>query len=112
MEQGADTIITCGAVQSNHCRLTASWAAKEGLDCHLLLEERVKGSYKKQGTGNNFLFELLGVKSIAAEKGGTDMMAAMEKIIPVPINRRRYDQLGINTGTATPFENFNCRSNF
>ena len=79
MEKGADTIITCGAVQSNHCRLTASWAAKEGLDCHLLLEERVKGSYEKRGTGNNFLFELLGVKSIAAEKGGTDMMVAMEK---------------------------------
>ena len=23
---GADTIITCGAVQSNHCRLTLAWA--------------------------------------------------------------------------------------
>ncbi len=79
LEKGADTIITCGAVQSNHCRLTASWSAKEGLDCHLVLEERVEGSYKKQGTGNNFLFELLGVKSIAAVKGGTDMVAAMDK---------------------------------
>ena len=56
MEKGADTLITCGAVQSNHCRLTASWAAKEGLDCHLILEERVKGSYKEDGSGNNFLF--------------------------------------------------------
>jgi D-cysteine desulfhydrase len=79
MEQGANTIITCGAVQSNHCRLTASWSAKEGLDCHLILEERVEGSYKKQGTGNNFLFELLGVKSIGIVKGGTDMAAAMEE---------------------------------
>jgi len=67
MEEGADTIITCGAVQSNHCRLTASWSAKEGLDCHLILEERVEGSYKEKGTGNNFLFELL------------DMAAAMEE---------------------------------
>ena len=41
INQGADTIITCGAVQSNHCRLTLSWAVKEGLDCHLVLEERV-----------------------------------------------------------------------
>ena len=32
---GHDTIITCGAVQSNHCRLTLSWSVKEGLDCHL-----------------------------------------------------------------------------
>jgi len=34
LEKGADAIITCGAVQSNHCRLTAAWSAKEGLDCH------------------------------------------------------------------------------
>ncbi|KIX15615.1 D-cysteine desulfhydrase [Dethiosulfatarculus sandiegensis] len=79
MEKGADTIITCGAVQSNHCRLTASWSAKEGLDCHLVLEERVKGSYKKEASGNNFLFELLGVKTIEVVPGGSDMMAEMEK---------------------------------
>jgi len=76
---GADSIITCGAVQSNHCRLTASWAAKEGLACHLVLEERVKGSYKTDASGNNFLFELLGVKSISVAEGGSDMMAEMEK---------------------------------
>lgn len=79
LDQGADTIITCGAVQSNHARLTASWSAKEGLECHLILEERVKGSYKKNAGGNNFLFELLGVKSIGVVKGGSDMMAQMNK---------------------------------
>ncbi len=79
MEQGADTIITCGAVQSNHARLTASWSAKEGLECHLLLEERVKGSYKEEASGNNFLFELLGVKSIGVFEGGSDMMVKMSK---------------------------------
>ncbi len=79
MEKGADTIITCGAVQSNHCRLTASWSAKEGLACHLILEERVEGSYKEEGSGNNFLFELLGVNSISVVKGGSDMMGEMKK---------------------------------
>lgn len=79
MEKGADSIITCGAVQSNHCRLTASWSAKEGLDCHLVLEERVKGSYKTDASGNNFLFELLDVKSIGVVEGGSDMPAEMEK---------------------------------
>lgn len=79
LDQGADTIITCGAVQSNHARLTASWSAKEGLECHLILEERVKGSYKENAGGNNFLFELLGVKSIGVVKGGSDMMAQMNK---------------------------------
>jgi len=79
LDKGADTIITCGAVQSNHARLTASWSAKESLDCHLILEERVKGSYKEDASGNNFLFELLGVKSIGVVEGGSDMMGEMTK---------------------------------
>ncbi len=77
--QGADTIITCGAVQSNHCRLTAAWSRKENLDCHLVLEERVKGSYKPEASGNNLLFELLAVKSIQVVPGGSDMVAEMQK---------------------------------
>ena len=79
LAKGADTIITCGAVQSNHARLTAAWSAKEGLDCHLILEERVKGSYHVDASGNNFLFELLGVKTIEVAPGGSDMLALMEK---------------------------------
>jgi len=79
LDQGKDAIITCGAVQSNHCRLTAAWSAKEGLDCHLVLEERVKGSYKQDASGNNFLFELLDVKSIGVVPGGSDMMAEMRE---------------------------------
>ncbi len=78
--KGADTIITCGAVQSNHCRLTLSWAVKEGLDCYLVLEERVKNSYKPEASGNNFLFRLLGVKGITVVPGGSDMRGEMEKV--------------------------------
>ena len=80
LAEGADTIITCGAVQSNHCRLTASWAAKEAMDCHLVLEERVKGSYHTDASGNNFLFQVLGTKSISVVPGGSDMMQAMQKV--------------------------------
>lgn len=76
----ADTIITCGAVQSNHCRLTLSWAVKEGLDCHLVLEERVKDSYNVDASGNNFLFQILGVKSVTVVPGGTNMLAEMDKL--------------------------------
>jgi len=79
LEQGADTLITCGAVQSNHCRLTLAAAVKEGLKCRLVLEERVAGSYKPEGSGNNFLFQLLGVESITVVPGGSDMAAAMQK---------------------------------
>ncbi len=80
LDKGADTIITCGAVQSNHCRLTLAWAVKEGMDCHLVLEERVKGSYKPHGSGNNFLFNLMGVKSTTVVPGGSPMLAEMEKL--------------------------------
>lgn len=80
LNQGADTIITCGAVQSNHCRLTLAWAVKEGMDCHLVLEERVKNSYSPTASGNNFLFQLLGVKSVTVVPGGSDMLAEMEKV--------------------------------
>jgi len=80
LKQGADTIITCGAVQSNHCRLTLAWAVHEGLDCHLVLEERVKGSYNPEASGNNFLFQLMGVKSITVVPGGSPMMEEMEKV--------------------------------
>ncbi len=80
IENGADTIVTCGAVQSNHCRLTLAWAVKEGLDCHLVLEERVAGSYKPDGSGNNFLFNILGVKSTKVVPGGSDMLAEMDKV--------------------------------
>jgi D-cysteine desulfhydrase len=80
LSQGADAIVTCGAVQSNHCRLTLAWAVKEGMDCHLVLEERVKDSYKKDASGNNFLFQLMGVKSITVVPGGSDMLAQMQQV--------------------------------
>jgi len=37
LEQGCDSIITCGMATSNHCRTTALACARLGLDCHLLL---------------------------------------------------------------------------
>ena len=79
LAQGADTLITCGAVQSNHCRLTLAAAVKEGLKCRLVLEERVPQSYDPQASGNNFLFRLLGVEKVEVVPGGSDMAAAMRK---------------------------------
>lgn len=78
--QGADTILTCGAVQSNHCRLTLSAAVKEGMKCQLVLEERVAGSYDKEANGNNYLFRLLGVEAVRVVPGGSDMMGEMHKL--------------------------------
>ncbi|MBV8683373.1 MAG: D-cysteine desulfhydrase [Caulobacteraceae bacterium] len=80
LAQGADTLITVGAVQSNHCRLTLAAAAREGLKCRLVIEERVPGSYKPEASGNNFLFGLMGVERIEVVPLGADLNAAMEAI--------------------------------
>lgn len=81
LEKGADTLVTCGAVQSNHCRLTLAAAVKEGLKCRLVLEERVANSYKPEASGNNFLYRLLGVENITVVPGGSNMMQEMQKVV-------------------------------
>jgi D-cysteine desulfhydrase len=78
LKEGADTLITCGAVQSNHCRLTLAAAVKEGLKCRLILEQRVPDSYDPDASGNNFLFRLLGVEKVTVVDGGVDLAAAMQ----------------------------------
>jgi len=80
LAKDADTVITCGAVQSNHCRLTVAAAVKEGLNCRLVLEQRVPGSYRRYASGNNFLYDLLGVEKVQVVAGGSDVNAAMEQL--------------------------------
>ncbi len=78
LKKGADTLITVGAVQSNHCRLTLAAAVKEGMKCRLVLEQRVPNSYDYDASGNNFLFRLLGVEKTTVVDLGTDLGAAMQ----------------------------------
>ncbi len=80
LAQRADTLITVGAVQSNHCRLTLAAAVREGLKCRLVIEQRVPGSYDPKASGNNFLFDLLGVEAITVVSAGDDLAAAMEAV--------------------------------
>jgi len=53
---GADTLITCGGVQSNHARATAAVAARMGLDCVLV----ANGVPPPKPTANALLDRLLG----------------------------------------------------
>ncbi len=80
LAKGADTLITCGAPQSNHCRITLAAAAKEGLKCRFVIEERIANSYDDNANGNHFMFRLMGVEDIVVVPAGTDMLAAMQKI--------------------------------
>src|ERR1700687_5814394 len=61
LEKGADTVITQGAVQSNHARQTAAAAAKLGLKCRILLENRTGSNVPEyRESGNVLLDHLLG----------------------------------------------------
>ncbi len=63
LQQGADTIITQGAVQSNHARQTAAAAAKFGLNCKILLERRVPNvALDYEQTGNVLLDRMFGAE--------------------------------------------------
>lgn len=54
-EQGHDVIITCGGIQSNHCRATAALCARMGVHCHLVLIGE-----KGTSVGNAFFDHLFG----------------------------------------------------
>jgi len=60
-DAGADTVITCGAVQSNHCRATALAAARVGLRTILYLRSP-EGEPPAQPTGNHLLQRLAGAE--------------------------------------------------
>ena len=56
LEESAHGIITCGGLQSNHCRAAAYAGTKLGLDTILFL----RGKSKEHPTGNHFLNQLVG----------------------------------------------------
>jgi L-cysteate sulfo-lyase len=83
LEQGADCIVTYGAVQSNHARQTAAACAKLGLPCHLLLSQRVDWPHESyQIQGNVLLDQLLGatVHTSSLEDAATARKELLEKL--------------------------------
>src|SRR5512136_1898181 len=58
--RGADTLVSAGAAQSNHCRQTAAAAAKFGFDCILVLT----GSPPAQASANLLLDTLFGAEVV------------------------------------------------
>ena len=63
LEQGAGTLITGGALQSNHCRQTAAAAARFGLGCVLVLN----GEMPDQPTANLLLDQLFGAEIVTIQ---------------------------------------------
>ena len=63
LREGADTLITAGAIQSNHVRQTAAVAAKLGLHCVALLENPIGTRAENYLTnGNRLLLDLFNVQ--------------------------------------------------
>jgi len=70
LRQGADTVITVGALQSNHARLTAAVAARAGLQCELVLtRSTARDDEDYRHNGNVLLDRLFGARVHALPAG-------------------------------------------
>lgn len=77
IEQGADIVLTQGAVQSNHARQTAAAAAKLGFKCHLLLENRTGSTNPLYLDNGNVLLDTLHGATYEHRPAGLDMHQEM-----------------------------------
>lgn len=77
LARGADTLVTVGAVQSNHTRQAAAAAAAVGMDCKLILERRQVRDDDYELSGNVLLEKILGAEIVDRVPAGADLAAAM-----------------------------------
>lgn len=93
---GADTLITCGGIQSNHARVTAAAAAKLGLRCILV----ANGTPQAAPTANALLDRLLGaeVRYVPDRTGRTPAMEAAAE----DVRRAGGRPFVIPLGASTP----------
>jgi len=79
LEGGAEMVLTQGATQSNHARQTAAAAAKLGLRCHLLLENRTGSEDSLYLSNGNVLLDALHGASYEHRDGGSDMVSELQQ---------------------------------
>lgn len=89
LDNGCDYLITCGGLQSNHCRATAAAAVKLGMKCCLVL----KGEEDSIPVGNLLLNRLLGaeIRFITAEQYSNQRSEILEGI------KQEMDQKGFKS---------------
>ncbi len=91
-----DTLITCGGVQSNHCRATAATAARLGMACHIV----ANGAPPERLSGNALLDHLLGAQvTYVAQR--TDRAPGMEALAQ-QLRAQGRRPLVIPLGASTP----------
>ena len=91
----ADTLVTAGAVQSNHCRQTAGAAARFGMDCVLVLE----GHQAAGHTGNVLLDLLFGAELTWAQD--RDLKEALQETFDAGAQSKRTPYL-VPIGGSNP----------
>lgn len=77
---GADVVITQGATQSNHARQTAAAAARLGMACEILLEDRTGSPDQQYALNGNVLLDRLHGATVSKRAGGTDMAGEMAQL--------------------------------
>lgn len=79
IDQGCDTLITCGGIQSNHARSTAAAAIKAGLSSVLVL----RTNEEPEVDGNYFVDKLLGadIRFITSDEYSNSRQEIMENIV-------------------------------
>ena len=81
LAEGADTLVTWGGFQSNHARLTAAVAARQGLACELILTpSAVRTDNDFCHNGNVLLDDLFGAKVHRLARGVTPNAYADELV--------------------------------
>lgn len=78
--EGADIVLTQGATQSNHARQTAAFAAKLGMDCHILLEDRTGSEDPDYNNNGNVLLDHLHGATTEKRAPGPDMNRELEAV--------------------------------
>jgi L-cysteate sulfo-lyase len=80
-DQGADIVLTQGATQSNHARQTAACAAKMGIDCHILLEDRTGKTDHDYNDSGNVLLDYLHGATVEYRPATPDMNAELAAVV-------------------------------
>jgi L-cysteate sulfo-lyase len=80
LKGGFDTLVTHGAVQSNHVRQTAAAAAATGLHCEALLEERLASDSDEYADSGNVLLDRVLGAVLHRVPAGTAMDAALAEL--------------------------------
>ena len=96
--KGADTLVTVGAGQSNHCRMTAAAGARLGLPVHLVLG----GEPPAEPCGNQLLSALFGAHAPLPGRQSWDELEAAKDELAAALAAAGARPYAIPMGGSTP----------